>query len=133
MPLQNHGTPACGATSQDGAQTSNGAAAVQLHSARSGRLSQQDDANLGGGRPSGPPSSRAASGDPITRPAVPTLRFTSDNVYATEAELAAKAAASARLRADLDRQVAEKQLRREQERGEDGDTVVRPTYLCVCL
>eukprot|EP00892_Ulva_mutabilis_P000763 jgi/Ulvmu1/10688/UM067_0014.1 len=100
--------------------------ARSLHSTRSGRLSHPDDAKSAGGRLSGPPSARGPSHDPlgpITRPAVPTLRFASDDVYATEAELAARAAASARLRADLDRQVAEKQQRREQERLEEGDNL----------
>lgn len=104
---------------------------MQLHSARSGRLSAPEDFKGAWARPSGPVTNWAASIDPITRPAVPMLRFRSDNVYASEGELAARAAATARLRADLDRQVAEKQLRREQERGDDGDHPVRPQSSCM--
>lgn len=89
-----------------------------MHSGRS--TGHADDLKLSPGGRFGRPG-----GNPMSRAAVPILRFRSDDVYATEAELSARANASARLRADLDRQVAEKQQRREQERGEGGDAGVR--------
>ena len=98
---------------------------LQMHSGRS--TGNADDLKLSPGGRFGRPG-----GNPMSRAAVPMLRFRSDDAYATEAELSARANASARLRADLDRQVAEKQQRREQERGEGGDTGVRPHAYLPC-